>query len=337
MKSKNTIICGNSLNELTVLPTECVNLVYLDPPFFSKREYEIVSSDGKKRGFSDLWKGGIEEYLIFMREIFKECHRVLCKSGSLYIHCDWHASHYLKVELDKIFGYNKFRNEIIWKRHNAHNDTKQGAKIFGRVHDVILFYTKSNTYVWNAQYDKYPESYIKKYYKFTESKTKRKYAFGDCSGPGGRKKGNPYYEFLGVSRYWRFSKENMEKLYEEGRIVQTRKGSVPKLKRYLDEMPGICLQDMWNDFPSIKDRNECRGYPTQKPTRLVERIIEISTNPKDVVLDPFCGSGTTLIAATNLNRRFIGIDISKEACSIARERYSQSKKECIIEPAVYAK
>ena len=330
MKSNldNQLFCADSTKFLKKLPKNHVKLVYLDPPFFSDRNYESISKDGTSNSFGDKWSTGITGYLDFMKEILQECHRVLNKKGSLYLHCDWHASHYLKVELDKIFGYKNFRNEIVWRRHNSHNDAKQGAKMFGRVHDVILFYSKSKDYTWNPIYEPYSQEYIDKYYKHVELETGRRYAKGDLSGPGGRSKGNPQYSFKGVTRYWRFSKENMKKLEKEGRIVQTKKGNVPVMKRYLDEMPGIMLQDVWDDVKSVQvTRKESVDYPTQKPVRLLERIIEISSNEKDIVLDPMCGSGTTLIAAKNLERKFLGIDINEFALKIIQKRLSKNNQK----------
>jgi DNA modification methylase len=317
----NKVFCADSRKFLKKIPDNFVSLAYLDPPFFSDRNYEVITKEGISNSFSDKWSNGLNSYLDFMSEILIECKRILNDQGALYLHCDWHASHYLKVELDKIFGRRNFRNEIIWRRHNAHNDTKQGSKSFGRVHDVILFYSKSKDYTWNPMYQPYPEEYIKKYYRHVEPETGRFYAHGDLSGPGGRSKGNPRYRFLGVTRYWRFSKKNMLRLYREGRIIQTNKGTVPVMKRYLEEMPGLMLQDVWNDIESAQvTKKESTDYPTQKPTRLLDRIIQISTDPKDIVLDPFCGSGTTIASAFNLDRKFIGIDNNPGACKIARNR-----------------
>jgi len=325
-KLENRVFCADSSKFLKKIPDEYVTLVYLDPPFFSNRNYEVITKDGSN-SFTDKWSGGLDDYLEFMRGILQECKRVLNKKGSLYLHCDWHASHYLKVELDKIFGYENFHNEIIWKRHNAHNDTKQGCKLFGRIHDTILFYSKTKDYIWNPIYAPYPEEYIQKHYRHVEPETGRRYAHGDLSGPGGRSKGNPRFEFLGVTRYWRFSKENMEKLYKEGRIIQTKPGNVPLLKRYLDEMPGMMLQDIWDDVKSVQvTKKESVDYPTQKPVRLLERIIEVSSNEKDLVLDCFSGSGTTLVAAKELNRNYLGIDKNPESTKIINNRLEQVRK-----------
>ena len=337
---ENKVILGDSRNILKKFDDKIIDLCYLDPPFFADRIFEAKGKHGKINSFSDKWNRNLDSYLDSMIQVLQECHRVLKDTGSFYLHCDWHASHYLKVELDKIFGYGNFRNEIIWKRHNSHNDTKQGAKMFGRIHDVILFYSKTNNYTWNPIYEPYPEEYVQKYYRHIEPETERRYALGDLSGPGGRSKGNPRYSFLGVTRYWRFSKDNIMKLHKEGKIIQNKKGNVPVMKRYLDEMPGIMLQDVWEEVKSVQvSKRESVGYPTQKPERLLERIIQISTNEKDLVLDPMCGSGTTLVASKNLGRKYIGIDSNKDACKIARQRTIKQRiakrleyKYPIIEP-----
>jgi len=323
----DTVICADSRKFLKKIPSNSITLAYLDPPFFSKRNYEVITCDGKAKSFDDRWIGGLPDYLSFMKIILNECKRVLSDKGSLYLHCDWHGSHYLKVELDKIFGYDNFRNEIVWRRHNTHNDSRQGSKIFGRVHDVILFYSKTRDYVWNPIFAPYSTQFVDKYYRHIEPETGRRYAYGDLTGPGGRSKGNPKYKFLGVTKYWRYSKHNMKKLYSEGRIIQTKKGNTPVLKRYLDEMPGIMLQDVWDDIKSPQvSKAEHVHYPTQKPKKLLERIIEISSNPKDIVLDPFCGSGTTLLCSKSLNRNYVGIDVNPSACEISRTRLSLSSE-----------
>ena len=317
----NRVIKGNSQEKLKKIPSEHVNLIYLDPPFFAKRVFGTEEKSGKKITFDDTWNNDIHTYLDFMKKIFTESKRVLKDTGSIYVHCDWHASHYLKVMLDKIFGYENFRNEIIWKRHNCHSDGKQGSKHYGRVHDSILFYSKSKNYPWNLQPQPYPEEYVKKNYRHVEAETGRRYALTDLTGPGGASKGNARYEFLGITRYWRNSKKRMEELYKEGVIIQTKPGNVPVRKRYLDEMKGIPIQDVWDDIKSAQVRkNESWNYPTQKPLELLVRIIETSSNEKDIVLDPMCGSGTALEAAKRLNRRYIGIDNSEDAVRITRKR-----------------
>ena len=316
-----TIYCGDCKEVLRKFPNDTIDMIYADPPFFSNRHYEVIWGDGYElRAFEDRWKGGINNYVEWMTVRLAECYRVLKPNGSMYLHCDQHASHHLKVEMDKHFSERGFINEIIWKRQTAHSDTKQGAKHYGRLHDVILFYTKGDNYTWNPQYTAYSEEYIKNFYKYIESETGRRYRLGDLTGPGGESKGNPKYEFLGVTRYWRYTKENMEKLYKEGRIIQTKKGGVPAYKRYLDEMPGVILQDIWDDIKPVGIGKEAQGYPTQKPEALLERIIKSSSNSKDLVLDPFCGCGTTMIVAQKLGREWIGIDVSPTACNLMEQR-----------------
>ncbi len=235
------------------------------------------------------------------------------------MHCDYHASHYLKVIMDRVFGYGRFINEIVWKRQSAHCDAKQGSRHFGRIHDSILVYSKSKDYVWNQIFAPYEPSYVRKYYRFTERQTGRRFALGDLTAPGGFGNRNPKYEFLGIQRYWRYSRDNMQKLEQQGRIHVTGSGRVPKLKRYLDEMPGVPLQDIWTDTWTPSRGENC-VFPTMKPNALLERIIQVSSNPGSLVLDPFCGSGTSLLAAHRLDRSWIGIDISREAVRVSARR-----------------
>jgi DNA modification methylase len=250
-----------------------------------------------------------------------ELHRVLKPSGSLYLHCDPTASHYLKIVLDGVFAKENFRTEISWKRQSAHNDAKQGRKQYGNVRDIIFFYSKSSDWKWRWLYTNYSEDYVTKFYRHVEPGTGRLYQLGDLTAPGGAspEKGNPYFEFLGVKRYWRFTQENMQRMYKSGKIIQTKPGAVPRHKRYLDEAPGVGLQNDWNDIHPASG-NESLGYQTQKPLALLERIIEASSNEGDIVLDPFCGCGTAVHAAQKLNRQWIGIDITHLAISLVEKR-----------------
>ena len=260
-------------------------------------------------------------YLVMMTPRLVELRRVLKSTGSIYLHCDPTASHYLKLLMDAVFGKENFRTEITWKRTSAHSDTRQGRQQHGRVHDLILFYSKSGSWTWNAIYTKYDQSYVDQFYRHVESGTGRRYRLGDLTGPGGAAKGNPSYEVLGVTRYWRYSKDRMAELLKEGRVVQTRPGAVPAYKRYLDEMPGVPLQDLWTDIrPIASQARERLGYPTQKPQALLERIIEASSNEGDVVLDPFCGCGTAVAAAEKLKRRWMGIDVTHLAVALMKYR-----------------
>lgn len=318
-----TIYCGDNLEMLKDIPAESVDLIYIDPPFNSNRNYEVFWGDTQeKRAFNDRF-GDAKAYIDYIRPRITELYRVLKKTGSFYYHCDWHASHYVKVMLDEVFGADCFINEIIWKRQSSHNDAKQGSRHLGRVHDSIFYYSKSDNYFFKHLYTAYDKEYVEKNFKNIEKETGRRYSLGDITAPGGGApdKGNPHYKFMGVERYWRFSKKTMEKLFEEGRIVQKSPGTVPRQKRYLDELNGVPLGTVWDDIGLVQGNGkESVGYPTQKPIALVERILEISSKPGDIVLDGFCGCGTTLIAAEKLKRKWIGIDISPTACRVMSQR-----------------
>jgi DNA modification methylase len=317
------VYCGDCLQQLTRLPDACVDLIYIDPPFNSNRNYEVFWGETKeKRGFEDR-HASTAAYIDFMRPRCVQLARVLKPTGSFYYHCDWHASHYVKVMLDQIFGENRFINEIVWKRQSAHSDAKQGSKHLGRVHDTIFLYSGNGDYRFNHQYKPYDPAYIEKFYKHVEPETGRRFSLGDITAPGGaaEAKGNPFYEFLGVERYWRFSKSEMARLYKSGEIVQARPGAVPRQKRYLDTGKGVPIGTVWDDIGPIQSSaGESLGYPTQKPLVLVERILTLSSNKNDIVLDAFCGCGTALVAAQNLERRWIGIDISPTACRVMAKR-----------------
>jgi DNA modification methylase len=270
--------------------------------------------------FDDKWANA-EAYIDWLKPRLKEFKRILKLTGSIYIHCDWHISHYIKVSADNIFGLNNFINEIIWKRQSSHNDAKQGSKHFGRIHDTILVYSGSQDYVWNEQYVPYDHVYVERAYRHVESKTERRYALGDLTGPGGASKGNPQYEFLGVKRYWRYSEVKMQELFASGRIAYD-KGKVPLLKRYLDEMRGKPVQDIWADISL--DNSKKGRFPTQKPEALLERIIGTSSKPNQIVYEAFAGSSTAGVVCHKLSRRWIGSEISRQACSHSMERFRKS-------------
>ena len=324
----NQLILGDCLEVMKKMDSESVDLIYLDPPFFSNRNYEVIWGDkGEIRSFEDRWSGGIDHYIGWLKERVSEMHRLLKPTGSIYLHCDWHADAYIRVYiLDKIFGDNNFRGDITWKRSSAHNDTKQGRKQIGNISDTILYYTKNKTsYTYNTLYTPYEEDYIKSFYKNQDSDG-RKYTLSDLTGPGGAAKGNPQYEFLGITRYWQFTKENMQKLFENGLIIQTKPGTVPRRKRYLDESPGISLQDIWIDIKPVQSQSKEKiGYPTQKPEALLDRIIKMSSNEGDIVFDPFVGGGTTVVVADKLNRKWIGIDQSVQAVKVSEMRLNNNQ------------
>jgi len=244
-------------------------------------------------------------------------HQVLKPTGSLYLHCDPTSSHYLKVVMDAIFGIRNYRAEIIWKRFHAHGDSRD----FGDIHDTILFYSKSNQWTWNSAYQPYNESYIKSHYNLIDEHGRRYQATSLTAPAHGGNSGQ--YEWKGKSppsgRMWSYTREKMEGLERDGRIIYSASG-MPRYKRYLDEMRGTPVGNVWDDIPPVNSQAKERlGYPTQKPLSLLERIINASSNPGDVVLDPFCGCGTAIAAAQKLERKWIGIDITH--LSIALQKY----------------
>jgi DNA modification methylase len=319
--STQIIYCGDCLQQLPRLPDASIDLIYIDPPFNSNRNYEVFWGETKeKRGFEDR-HASTAAYIDFMRPRCVQLARVLKPTGSFYYHCDWHASHYVKVMLDQIFGENNFQNEIVWKRSTAHSDAKQGSKHFGRLHDVLLFYTGgSENYPWNEQYLPLAQAYVDSHYANRDADGRR-YMWDNLTGPGGAAKGNAYYEVLGVEGFWRYSREKMAELIKEGRVAIPPKGKTPRLKRYLDQSKGVPLQSVWDDLSPVNSQaKESLGYPTQKPLGLLERIIKTSSNPGQTVLDAFCGCGTALVSAQNLGRKWIGIDVSPTACRVMAKR-----------------
>lgn len=318
----SVIYCDDNRDRLAEFPDECIDFIYLDPPFFSNRNYEVIWGDEAEiRSFEDRWEGGIRHYIDWMVPRLRALHRVLKPTGSLYLHCDPNASHYLKVQMDEIFGSAQFQNEIAWKRFSAKNDPKR----FGRSHDTILFYTKSQDYAWVPQYGPFETDYVEENYRYVEPETGRRYRLSDLTAnkPGG----DVDFEWHGMrpykGRHWAYSKENLEKLLTEGRVVFRRTG-MPVYKRYLDESPGVPLQDIWTDIRLYAGSSERVGYPTQKPEALLERLITASSRPGDIVLDPFCGCGTTIAVAERMGRQWIGIDISHTACNLMGRRVSKA-------------
>lgn len=362
---KNQLYFGDNLEVLRkYIRDESVDLVYLDPPFNSNRNYSVIfnkhdiAKDENKaqiQAFEDTWHwtpttetqfaefvthapiaiadaltafrlllgdNDAMAYLTNMAPRLLELHRVLKPTGSIYLHCDPTMSHYLKVLMDAVFDPRNFRNEIIWNRTGA--KALQTTRL-ARNHDVILSYGKTDGFTFNreAMFIPYDESEL-------DEKTSEKYSLKD---PDGRRyqltslinpaadRPNLTYEFLGVTRVWRWTKDRMQAAYEAGQIVQPAPGRVPRLKRYLDEQLGKPLSDVWTDIAPINARAAERlGYPTQKPLALMDRIISLSSNPGEVVLDPFCGCGTTVDAAQRAKRSWIGIDITYIAVDLITKR-----------------
>jgi site-specific DNA-methyltransferase (adenine-specific) len=342
-------------------PTESVDLVYLDPPFNSNQDYNVIYSekDGSKsvaqvQAFTDTWhwdatarriysdtvdaggRAGVAlsalrtltgesdllAYLSMMAPRLTELRRVLRPAGSLYLHCDPTASHYLKILLDSVFGPENFRNEIIWKRKAGRGETNREAVRFGVTVDSILFYARSPASTFRRQYRPSNPAYIES--KFThESPDGRKYRLDNLTSPSYR--ANLVYTYKGHDpppNGWAVSRERMEEMDAEGRlyIPDDTSQRIQRL-RFLDELEGDTVDSLWDDIPPINSQaRERLGYPTQKPEALLERIIEASTRPGDTVLDPFCGCGTTIAAAQKLDRRWIGIDITHLAIALIRNR-----------------
>ncbi len=321
MMETQNIYCGDNLAKLREMPDDWVDLVYIDPPFNSNRVYETFWGETKeKRAFDDRHES-TKAYIEFMRPRCVELARVMKKTGSFYYHCDWHASHYVKVMLDQIFSEDCFQNEIVWKRSSAHSDGRQGSQHFGRVHDVLLFYTANpRDYTWNQLYTPLGQRYVESHYRHTDE-SGRRFQYDNLTGPGGAANGNPRYEVLGVSGYWRYTQEKMQELIARGLVAIPPKGRTPRFKRYLDDSKGLPLQSVWDDLPPVNSQaKEARGYPTQKPLGLLDRIIKTSTDKDDIILDAFCGCGTALVAAQRLDRRWVGIDCSPTACRVMSKR-----------------
>lgn len=323
---------------LRTLPDESVDLVYLDPPFFSNRFYEVIwGEEAEVRSFEDRWAGGIQNYIDWMKGRVTEMHRVLKPTGSLYLHCDPHASHYLKIMLDGIFGPEYFRNEVIWKRTFAHNSSKR----YGPVHDVLLFYSRGETFTWNPQHVPHdPQSeYVRTHYTRVDPDGRR-WMPDNLTAAGVRNgsSGQPWrgFDVSSKGNHWKFTIEGLEELDAKGRIYwPTKVGGWPRFKRYLDQVKGHALQDIWVDIAPINAKAAERlGYPTQKPEVLLERILRASSNENDIVLDPFCGCGTTVAVAERLKRQWVGIDISATAVEIMRRRLLKQHCKPKIENAV---
>ena len=272
-----------------------------------------------------LGHNDVTAYLTMMAPRLVALRKVLKPTGSIYLHCDPTAGHYLKVLMDAVFGPRNFVNEIIWKRSDAHSDARQGARHFGRIHDSLLLYAADQRQMrFNTLHTPLPESTAENWYRYVEEGTGRRYNRADLTAakPGG----DTSYEWQGVrpprGRYWAYSRANMERLQTEGRIVYTRSGR-PYMKRYLDESRGVALQDVWADISMLRGISrdgERLGYATQKPEALLERIVEASSNPGDLVLDPFCGCGTATVAAHRLGREWIGIDVTYLAVDLMKRR-----------------
>ena len=371
---RNSLFFGDNLEVLrTEIADASVDLIYLDPPFNSAANYNVLfkspdgrANEGSIEAFEDTWHWGdsaadayetvvmskhagagamlramrialgendLMAYLAMMAVRLIELHRVLKPTGSLYLHCDPTASHYLKMLLDGVFGLPSYHNEIIWKRTTVHNDSRSGS----RVHDVIFFCTRSPRadFTWTDPREPHDEGYVADKYRHDDGDG-RAYMLDNMTSPSPRPRMT--YEWKGFpppAKGWRYELETMQRLDAEGRIWyptgkdgQPDHTKRPRLKRYLAEMRGPVVGDVWTTIPPINSQAQERlGYPTQKPLALLQRIIAASSNPGDVVLEPFCGCGTAVHAAEKLGRRWIGIDITHLAISLIERRMKDAFPE----------
>lgn len=358
----NHLYYGDNLTIMKAIPDGSVDLIYLDPPFNSQRNYNLIYTrltgqpvPEQEEAFCDAWELDAEKiqmirrlqvemrrydipddvghfwstwlnalrttqprllaYLVYMTYRLLEMRRILKSTGSIYLHCDPTASHYIKVIMDGVFGHANFRNEITWQRTGAHNDSKR----YGAISDRLLFYTKSNRWTWNPQYTPYSDEYVKERYKYDDGDGRLHWRNTMTAAGGG-----PPRSFRGEEKapppgtHWRFSQAEIDRMESEGRIYYSPSG-MPYVKSYLDERKGRPLQDVWTDIVMSKSGRERLGYPTQKPIELLERIIQSSSNPGDVVFDPFAGCGTAVYAAHLTDRKWIGCDIAILSVQIVRD------------------
>ncbi len=359
----NRLYFGDNLKWLSdrkEFPDASVDLIYLDPPFNSNADYNVLFrepsgqvSQAQFHAFTDTWSWAdaaetyhqfidscpnvavvelmealhsflkhspMMAYLAIMAPRLVELHRVLKETGSLYLHCDPTASHYLRMLMDGIFGARNFRSEVIWKRTGTHSS----ANRWGPVHDTLFFYSKTDEYVWNRLYVPLEEKHREQHYRHVDE-SGRRYAHGELTAPGKRngRSGVPWkgFDVSAIGRHWMTTVERLDELFSEGRIYLPEDGSWPRLIRYEDEGKGRAIGDNWTDISPINmQAKERLGFPTQKPAALLERIIGASSIPGDVVLDPFCGCGTTIHAAQKLDRQWIGIDITYLAINLIKRR-----------------
>ena len=386
---RNQLYFGDNLPIMREhIADESVDLIYLDPPFNSNADYNILfrersgeQSAAQITAFEDTWHWDVNSelayrdvvtnapgklpellqamrsflgrndmmaYLTMMAQRMTELRRVLKPAGSIYLHCDPTASHYLKLLMDSVFGTSNFRNEIVWKRTASHG----WAKKWGPIHDLILFYSASDQYVWNRAHQDYSAEYLDKFYKYTDDRGR--YRLVTLTGPGITRGGDSGQEWRGINptesgRHWAIPQSALQNAYPErtdlgglttqqkldlldqaGLIYWPPRGRVPQQKRYLDEAEGVPVQDLIADIPPLApNARERLTYPTQKPEALLERIIRASSNEGDVILDPFCGCGTAIAAAERLNRRWIGIDITHLAVTLMRNRLQDTFREAL--------
>ena len=345
--ASGTVWTGDCLEIMRGMNSETVDLIYLDPPFNSNANYAApVGSAAAGAAFKDTWTlsdvdaewinlieqkhpavhrvllaamtDSDKSYLAYMAARLLEMPRLLKPTGSIYLHCDPTMSHYLKLIMDAVFGRRNFKNEITWKRTSSRSD----ARRYGRIHDTLLFYVRGSEATWNGAWEPHDEEYVNRFYRHSDE-SGRRYMLDNMASPNPRP--NMTYNWRGFpppEKGWRFERETMQRLHDEGRIwYPPSTDRRPRLKRYLDEQKGRAAGDVIADInPISAHAKERMGYPTQKPLELLERVIKASSNEGDMVLDPFCGCATTLVAADRLNRQWVGIDLSAKAAELVLQR-----------------
>ena len=346
----NKLIWGDNLLVMGSLLAKFagkIDLIYIDPPFATGADFSMTAEIGEagdavekqasaieEKAYRDTWSAGIDSYLTMLCDRLTLIHALLSQRGSLYFHIDPNLAPHVRLMLDDVFGPDAFVNEIVWKRQSAKSGSFEGIGQYGRIHELVLFYTKSESWNWNQQFAEYTDDYKDTWYKYTDEDTDRRYRLSDLTAPGARKgESGGAIIVLGdtvrpsAGRHWALGlkpgesvQQAMDRLVAEGRINH-EPGRMPAYKRYLDEMPGVMLQDLWMDVAPVAPQGvERLNYPTQKPELLLDRIIKTSSNEDSIVSDFFCGSGTTLAVAEKLGRRWIGCDLGRWGVHVTRKR-----------------
>ncbi len=335
---RNRLIWGDKKYVLPSLLPEFagkVNLIYIDPPFNVGADFSFTAKIAddpetdeneaaefikqpsiiEQKAYRDTWGRGLDSYMQWFYETACLLKELLASNGVIYVQLDWHVGHYAKAIMDEVFGVSNFKNEIVWKRSTAHAD----HSTYGNVHDTLLFYVNGSDWTWNQQYIPYTDEYVEKQYRYVDENGRR-FRSGDLSASG--LSGGGYdYEWKGIKRIWRCPKTTMERHEREGKLTYTGKGLV-RIKQYLEEMPGLPLQSIWDDVARVHHLADERvDYPTQKPESLLNRIVKASSHEGDLILDCFCGSGTTAAVAEKLGRRWITCDLGRFAIHTARKRF----------------
>ncbi len=329
----NRLIWGDNLLVMQALLAQGyegqIDLIYIDPPFNTGENFnfpnEVTIGDktfekempmSERLAYTDTWDRGIDSFLDMLYPRLQLMKRLLSENGSLYVHCDWHAGHYIKIMMDEVFGMESFRNEIVWKRSLPHNDPKR----YGSIHDVIFFYTKGAIFTFNQIFTGQSDEYKTSHYTLKDLGRIYRLQSLSASGSGPARKFGDRIIAPPKGNHWRFSQEKIDDLMSQGRIIFTKTGT-PNYKRYLDESKGSALQSIWTDVNPVNSQAVERvDYSTQKPEALLERIIKASSNDGDLIADFFCGSGTTAAVAEKLGRRWITTDLSKTAVQVTRAR-----------------